>query len=81
MDRVYNKLGYNNEKMKLAASIYLTLPGIPFIYYGEEIGMIGTGAHENIRRPMQWSNSVNAGFSNSAPWRSEIGRASCRERV
>ena len=33
MDRVYNKLGYNNEKMKLAASIYLTMPGIPFIYY------------------------------------------------
>ena len=32
--------------------------------------MIGTGDHQNIRRPMQWSSSVNAGFSNSVPWRS-----------
>ncbi|MAW83944.1 MAG: hypothetical protein CL832_05945 [Crocinitomicaceae bacterium] len=70
MDRVYNKLGYNNEKMKLAASIYLTMPGIPFIYYGEELGMVGTGSHENIRRPMQWSSSTNAGFTNSIPWKS-----------
>ena len=57
MDRVYNKLGYNNEKMKLAASIYLTMPGIP-LYIMEELGMVGTGS-ENIRRPMQWSSSTN----------------------
>ena len=56
--------------MKLAASIYLTLPGIPFIYYGEEIGMVGSGSHLNIRRPMQWSNFNNAGFTNSNPWTS-----------
>ncbi len=47
---------YVAEKMKLAASIYLTLPGIPFIYYGEELSMSGTGAHENIRRPMEMNN-------------------------
>lgn len=68
MDRVYNQIGSNTEKMKLAASIYLTLPGIPFLYYGEELSMIGTGAHENIRRPMQWSDAPYAGFSNTAPW-------------
>lgn len=27
--------------MKLAAALLLTLPGNPFIYYGEEIGMKG----------------------------------------
>ncbi len=68
MDRVYNQIGSNTEKMKLAASIYLTLPGIPFLYYGEEINMIGTGAHENIRRPMQWSDATYSGFSTTSPW-------------
>jgi len=68
MDRVYSQLGSNTEKMKLAASIYLTLPGIPFLYYGEEVNMTGTGAHENIRRPMQWSDAAYAGFSTISPW-------------
>lgn len=70
MDRVYNQIGSNAEKMKLAASIYLTLPGIPFLYYGEEVSMTGTGAHENIRRPMQWSSAPYAGFSTTFPWNS-----------
>ena len=68
MDRVFSVLGANAEKMKLAAAIYLTLPGIPFVYYGEELGMVGTGDHLNIRRPMQWTDGGNAGFSNGAPW-------------
>ncbi len=68
MDRVFSVLGQDEETMKLAASLYLTLPGIPFVYYGEELGMTGTGAHENIRRPMQWSGSSNAGFTTATPW-------------
>lgn len=40
---------------ELAASIYLTLPGNPFIYYGEEIGMYGEKPDENIREPFKWS--------------------------
>lgn len=70
MDRIYSVLGENSANMKLAASIYLTLPGIPFVYYGEEVGMTGTGAHENIRRPMQWSSGNHAGFSTTTPWQS-----------
>jgi len=27
------------EKTKLAGSLYITLPGIPFVYYGEEIAL------------------------------------------
>lgn len=68
IDRVFSTLGANAEKMKLAASIYLTLPGIPFLYYGEEIGLMGTGDHLNIRRPMHWTDGKNAGFSNATPW-------------
>lgn len=68
IDRVFSTLGSSVDKMKLAASIYLTLPGVPFIYYGEEVGMTGTGAHPNIRRPMQWTNGTHAGFSSSTPW-------------
>lgn len=47
------------DQLKLSASIYLTLPGIPQVYYGEEIGMSGhrtaTDKHDNNRRtPMLW---------------------------
>ncbi|NNC95414.1 MAG: T9SS type A sorting domain-containing protein [Chitinophagales bacterium] len=68
MDRILNQMGADIDKMKQAAAIYLTLPGIPFVYYGEEIGMMGSGAHENIRTPMQWSAGSNAGFTSGSPW-------------
>lgn len=68
IDRIYSQIGNDPLKMKLAASLYLTMPGIPFVYYGEELGMTGTGDHRNIRRPMQWANEVNAGFSSATPW-------------
>ena len=73
IDRVFSTLGGSAEKMKLAASIYLTLPGIPFVYYGEEIGLAGTGDHLNIRRPMHWTDGSHAGFSNVTPWQSPGG--------
>ena len=44
------------DKMKMAAAIYLSLPGTPFMYYGEEIGMKGTKPDEMIREPFIWSN-------------------------
>jgi hypothetical protein len=68
MDRIFTQFGNNTTKMKLAAALYLTMPGIPVIYYGEELGMPGSGAHENIRRPMQWTNGTYGGFSTRTPW-------------
>ncbi len=67
-DRIASVYGPNLEKLKLAASVLLTLPGTPYIYYGEEIGMPGTKPDENIRKPMLWSAGENAGFSTAKPW-------------
>lgn len=53
-DRSMNQLGKDAGKAKLAAGIYMTLPGNPFIYYGEEIGMLGAKPDERIRLPFSW---------------------------
>lgn len=58
----------NSEQAKAAAGVLLTLPGVPFIYYGEEIAMKGGGMIQEARRPMQWSAQPNAGFSTGSPW-------------
>jgi alpha-amylase len=52
-DRIMSLLT-DPRQAKLAASILLTLPGIPFIYYGEEIAMLGMKPDEYIREPMVW---------------------------
>lgn len=67
-NRIFETFGENQNKMKTAASILLTLPGIPFVYYGEEIGMKGVKPDEYIRTPMQWTGGANAGFSTASPW-------------
>lgn len=68
MNRIYEQLGRNAHRNKSAAAILLTTPGVPFLYYGEEVGMMGTKPDENIRRPMQWTAGPNAGFTTGSPW-------------
>jgi glycosidase len=67
--------GRNDEDLKVAFACLLTMPGVPKIYYGDEIGMVGVQGlpskeggymRTEIRTPMQWDRSANAGFS-SAP--------------
>ena len=68
-NRVMSVLRGNIPKAKAAASLLLTSPGTPFIYYGEEIGMQGAKPDPDIRLPMQWSDGPYAGFSSEEPWR------------
>ena len=67
-DRIFSVLN-QTDRAKLAASMYLSMPGIPFIYFGEEIGITGTGDHLNIRTPMQWEGTLKGGFTSGTPWR------------
>ena len=53
-ERVMSTFKGDKKSAKLAANIYLTLPGNPFIYYGEEIGMKGEKPDEKIREPLKW---------------------------
>lgn len=53
-NRIMNEVNEDVNKARVAASMLLTGGGVPFIYYGEEIGMIGAKPDECIRTPMQW---------------------------
>ena len=65
--RVMTVLG-DAAKARVAASAMLMLPGMPFVYYGEEIGMVGAKPDEMIRTPMQWSAAPSGGFTTGTPW-------------
>lgn len=62
------------QELKLAYCTVFTLPGVPFLYYGDEIGMRyieglkskeGAFSRTGTRTPMQWSNGKNKGFSSA----------------
>ena len=55
-NRGLSEFGGDINKGKLAASILMTLPGSPYLYYGEEIGMLGQKPDEQIREPYLWAN-------------------------
>ncbi|MCC7051893.1 MAG: hypothetical protein IT355_01415 [Gemmatimonadaceae bacterium] len=71
--RVYDQLGGDHARLKLAATLYLLQPGVPFIYYGEEIGMAGGSdmrADESLRTPMSWTHGDHRpAFTTGTPFR------------
>ncbi len=70
MDRLARHL--HKDELKIAYAFLLSMPGAPFIYYGDEIGMNyvegltsveGGYGRTGSRAPMLWDDSKNAGFS------------------
>ncbi len=59
-ERVMSQLGDDPQHMRMAAAMLLTLPGQPYIYYGEELGMRGRKPDEALREPMRWQRSPHA---------------------
>ena len=67
MTRMFSEL-----EAKIAYSFIFMMPGVPFLYYGDEIGMSymegltskeGGFSRTGTRTPMQWDNTKNHGFS------------------
>jgi maltose alpha-D-glucosyltransferase / alpha-amylase len=59
-------LDNNRDLIELFHALLLSMPGSPFLYYGDELGMgdnIYLGDRDGVRTPMQWSPDRNAGFS------------------
>ncbi|MGQ0703807.1 MAG: alpha-amylase family glycosyl hydrolase [Gemmatimonadales bacterium] len=72
--RTRTELAGNWQKARLAAVLLLTLPGLPFVYYGEEVGMTGTKPDERIRTPMAWTRAgPHGGFTRGTPWQPLAG--------
>ncbi|MEY8879163.1 MAG: alpha-amylase family glycosyl hydrolase [Leptothrix sp. (in: b-proteobacteria)] len=78
-DRLWDQLDGDANAVRLAAATYLLLPGTPFIYYGEEVGMsAGSGLADDarLRTPMSWnSEPLGAGFSRTQPFRTLASNA------
>lgn len=64
----------SNDMIKLSHAFMMTMPGVPFVYYGDEIGMRyqselvskeGGYSRTGSRTPMQWDSSKNLGFSSA----------------
>jgi glycosidase len=68
--RTMSAIGGGMDRAKLAATLLLTLPGLPYVYYGEEIGMTGDKPDERLRTPMQWKPAAGTGFTTGTPWSS-----------
>jgi glycosidase len=68
--RVATQLGGAPGKLREAAAVLLTLPGAPFVYYGEELGVQPNlnSDDEFKRTPMPWDGSPMVGFTTGQAW-------------
>ncbi len=71
--RLWDQVGGDEKRYKLAAAAYLLQPGTPFVYYGEEVGQGGVNHLPGdlpLRSPMSWTaDSTTGGFTTGTPFR------------
>lgn len=65
--RITGFVARDEEKTKLAGAMNIFMGGSVFIYYGEEIGMPGSGDDPSKRAPMYWNAERNQGTTNTPP--------------
>ncbi len=65
--RIAGFCGYDPLKTKLAGAMNLFMSGSAFIYYGEEIGMPGSGNDPSKRAPFFWNDARDNGTTNPPP--------------
>ena len=65
--RIAGFVGRDELKMKMAGAMNILMSGSCFIYYGEEIGMLGSGNDPSKRAPMYWNAERNNGTTNPPP--------------
>jgi glycosidase len=65
--RIAGFCGQDPHKVKLAGAMNLFMSGSAFIYYGEEIGMTGSGNDPSKRAPMYWNEARDSGTTQPPP--------------
>jgi glycosidase len=82
-DRAMSKLGNDIEKAKMCAAVMLTMPGQVYMYYGEEIGMLGlkewSGGDSNVREPFLWTPKAEDTYRPT--WRSPAANSNIDANV
>ena len=68
--RVATQLEGRPGPLATAASLLLTLPGSPFLYYGEELGLANgtTATTRPSARPCRGTGATGGGFTAGTPW-------------
>ena len=68
--RLWDAMGGNPARVRVAAAAYLLQPGTPYVYYGEELGMSAAATDSKdgqLRGPVSWTPT--GGFSTGTPYR------------